>query len=106
MAETGRHEAPSPLVETSWLSERLDNPDVRTLDCSAVFESTGALKTDRAITYCGGGVAASLDALALTILGVPHVAVYHGSMAEWNADPTLPMETDCPMTLEPGRPRC
>ena len=28
MAETGGHNAPSPLVETSWLSERLDNPDV------------------------------------------------------------------------------
>ena len=59
-----------------------------------VFESAVALKTDSAITYCGGGVAASLDALALTLLGVPHVAVYHGSMAEWTADTALPMETD------------
>ena len=129
MIETGEHEAPSPLVETSWLSERLDNPDGKTsiinglsaaehsgrvirfpragsvnVDCEilvdpnshtllptdklqTVFESAGALKTNRAITYCGGGVAASLDALALTLLGVPHVAVYHGSMVEWTADP-------------------
>ncbi len=78
--------------------ERLVAPDTHTMlpddQLRTVFESAGALKTDRAITYCGGGVAASLDALALTILGVPHVAVYHGSMAEWTADPALPMETD------------
>ena len=78
--------------------ELLVDPDTHTMlpddQLRTVFESAGALKTDRAITYCGGGVAASLDALALTLLGVPHVAVYHGSMAEWTADPALPMETD------------
>ncbi|HLF12267.1 MAG TPA: sulfurtransferase, partial [Gammaproteobacteria bacterium] len=31
--------------------------------------------------------------LALTLLGVRDVAVYDGSLAEWTADPTLPMET-------------
>ena len=52
-----------------------------------------ALRSDSVITYCGGGVAASSDALALTLLGHDNVAVYDGSMLEWAADPELPLET-------------
>jgi thiosulfate/3-mercaptopyruvate sulfurtransferase len=58
-----------------------------------LFVQAGALPGTAAITYCGAGIAASSDALALTLLGVPSVAVYDGSLAEWTADPTLPMET-------------
>lgn len=57
------------------------------------FEAAGALGGNRTITYCGGGIAATSDALALAVLGVPNVAVYDGSLAEWTADPNLPMET-------------
>ncbi len=46
----------------------------------------------RKITYCGGGIAATADALALTLLGEEDVAVYDGSLAEWTADPALPLE--------------
>lgn len=58
-----------------------------------LFEKTGAVTADRVITYCGGGVAASSDALALVCLGIKNVAVYDGSLSEWAADPSLPMET-------------
>ncbi|MGA9253755.1 MAG: sulfurtransferase [Roseobacter sp.] len=58
-----------------------------------LFDSVDALNVKRVITYCGGGVAASLDALTVTLLGGPDVAVYHGSLAEWTEDPDLPMET-------------
>ena len=47
---------------------------------------------DRAITYCGGGVAAALDAFAMTRLGFEDVAVYAASLQEWAADPDNPME--------------
>lgn len=57
-----------------------------------LFAQAGALDGERAITYCGAGVAASSDALALTLLG-RDVAVYDGSLAEWTADPDLPMES-------------
>ncbi|HLB30626.1 MAG TPA: sulfurtransferase [Gammaproteobacteria bacterium] len=57
------------------------------------FAPTGALASPRVITYCGGGIAASSDALALTLLGVENVAVYDGSLSEWTLDPSLPLET-------------
>jgi thiosulfate/3-mercaptopyruvate sulfurtransferase len=57
-----------------------------------LFEEAGALGAERFITYCGAGIAASSDALALALLGVDNVAVYDGSLAEWAADPALPME--------------
>jgi thiosulfate/3-mercaptopyruvate sulfurtransferase len=57
------------------------------------FEAVGATGSERVITYCGGGIAASSDAFVLTLLGVDNVAVYDGSLSEWAADPALPMET-------------
>jgi thiosulfate/3-mercaptopyruvate sulfurtransferase len=56
------------------------------------FEAIGAFDK-RVITYCGGGIAASADALALVMLGHPEVRLYDASLGEWAADPTLPMET-------------
>jgi thiosulfate/3-mercaptopyruvate sulfurtransferase len=44
----------------------------------------------RVVTYCGGGVSATLDAFALTLLGEPDVAVHDGSMGDWMTDPALP----------------
>jgi thiosulfate/3-mercaptopyruvate sulfurtransferase len=46
----------------------------------------------RKITYCGGGIAAAGDALALYLLGEPDVAIYDGSLREWTSDETLPLE--------------
>lgn len=46
----------------------------------------------RKVTYCGGGIAATSDALVLELLGERDVAVYDASMAEWTADPSLPLE--------------
>jgi thiosulfate/3-mercaptopyruvate sulfurtransferase len=57
------------------------------------FSTTGALEKDRVICYCGGGIAATQNAFALSMLGHPSVAVYDGSLDEWSRDPELPMET-------------
>lgn len=46
----------------------------------------------RIITYCGGGIVASTDAFVLTRLGFKNVAVYMGSLEEWTADSTNPMQ--------------
>jgi len=56
------------------------------------FEAVGAMDR-QVITYCGGGIAASADALALTMLGHPDVKLYDASLSEWAKDPNLPMET-------------
>jgi thiosulfate/3-mercaptopyruvate sulfurtransferase len=56
------------------------------------FEAGGAFGK-RAITYCGGGIAASADAFALVLLGHRDVRLYDASLSEWAIDPTLPMET-------------
>jgi thiosulfate/3-mercaptopyruvate sulfurtransferase len=57
-----------------------------------IFAAAGVLDAPRTITYCGAGIAASSAALALALLGVENVAVYDGSLAEWTADSSLPME--------------
>ena len=45
------------------------------------------------IAYCGGGIAASADAMILTMLGHTDVRIYDASLSEWAKDETLPMET-------------
>jgi len=58
------------------------------------FEAVGAAPDKRVLVYCGGGIAASLDAFVLTaILGHKNVAIYDNSMQEWSNDASLPMET-------------
>ena len=60
-----------------------------------LFREAGALgdkSPRRTVTYCGGGIAASSDALILTMLGAADVAVYDNSLSEWARDPSLPME--------------
>ena len=47
----------------------------------------------RHITYCGGGILASLNDFAMARLGFEDVAVYTASLQEWAADPENPMET-------------
>jgi len=47
----------------------------------------------RVISYCGGGIAATLTGFALRQLGHANVGVYDGSLNEWSRDPKLPMET-------------
>ncbi|MGX1549426.1 sulfurtransferase [Streptomyces adustus] len=45
------------------------------------------------VLCCGGGISATLLALAFTLAGRPDVRVYDGSLEEWTADPHLPVLT-------------
>jgi thiosulfate/3-mercaptopyruvate sulfurtransferase len=63
-------------------------------DLRAAFDGVGTTPDKRVLVYCGGGIAATLDAFVLTaLLGYTNVSVYDNSMQEWSNDPSLPMET-------------
>ena len=55
------------------------------------LHEVGAFDAPAAITYCGGAIAATVDAFCLALLGHERVSVYDGSLMEWTADPDLPM---------------
>ena len=56
------------------------------------LEAKGLLSAPRVISYCGGGISATIDAFACLLVGQERVAVYDGSMSEWVRDEALPME--------------
>lgn len=56
------------------------------------LQAQGVLDAQRAVTYCGGGIAATLPAFAAFLAAGVEVAVYDGSLSEWTADESLPVE--------------
>ena len=74
--------------------EILDEGCFRSADAlKTLFSDKGILDKSRVIAYCGGGISATIDALALTLIGHDNVAVYDGSMSEWVMDESLPLIT-------------
>ena len=61
---------------------------------AAIFASARATPDKRILNYCGGGIAATLDAFLQHQLGYTDIAVYDASMSEWAKDEALPIETD------------
>ena len=45
----------------------------------------------KTILYCGGGVSAAIDAIALAMLGHEDLTIYDGSMYEWCLSEDLPL---------------
>ncbi|MES2092381.1 MAG: rhodanese-like domain-containing protein [Actinomycetota bacterium] len=58
----------------------------------AAYAAEGVTGAEEVLLYCGGGISASANALTLVELGVTAVRIYDGSLEEWSADETLPLE--------------
>ena len=57
-----------------------------------VKESVGDVAADRLVCYCGSGVTACHNLLALEHAGLKGAKLYAGSWSEWSADPSRPVE--------------
>jgi thiosulfate/3-mercaptopyruvate sulfurtransferase len=118
VAAVSRHETPGTLVcalpKTGFAGttptryrRRGHIPGSLNLPARDLLDKAGRFKDKAALTeivdqalgpaegpvllYCGGGISAALDALALTLIGRSDVVIYDGSLQEWSARPDLPL---------------
>jgi len=70
------------------------DPDGRFLPPAALRERFAALGVDDGTpvaVYCGSGVTAAHELVALTVAGLTGAALYPGSWSQWSADSTRPI---------------
>ena len=70
-------------------------PDGRFLDAAALrrrFEAIGVSAGEPVTAYCGSGVTAAHEVLALELAGWPGAALYAASWSGWVADPAHAVE--------------
>jgi thiosulfate/3-mercaptopyruvate sulfurtransferase len=84
-----------PGAQSAWCRDNLaaDATLLDPADLAARFSALGALDADQVITYCGSGVSACHNLLALHVAGRDDAALYVGSWSEWGADPSRPLAT-------------
>jgi thiosulfate/3-mercaptopyruvate sulfurtransferase len=80
---------PGSVVDAEWLLEHQDQ--VTIAECGV---GAGA----PAVAYCGSGVTACHDLLALERAGLGRAALFPESWSAWGGDPGRPAETGPPST--------
>jgi thiosulfate/3-mercaptopyruvate sulfurtransferase len=68
-------------------------PEGRFLERGALerrYDAAGARRSATVVCYCGSGVTACHDLLALALVGREDALLYEGSWSDWAADETLP----------------
>ena len=79
-------------------------PFLENLDASGTFksaselaarfrEASGGVAPDHLIAYCGSGVTACQNLVAMEHAGIKGAKLYPGSWSEWSSDPSRPMTT-------------
>ena len=63
-------------------------------------EALGGVGSDRVVCYCGSGVTACHNLLALEHAGLRGARLFPGSWSEWSADPARPVEIE--KSVDPG----
>jgi thiosulfate/3-mercaptopyruvate sulfurtransferase len=56
-------------------------------------EVLGERSPDQVVMYCGSGVSACQNLLAMEHAGLSGTKLYPGSWSEWSSDPGRPVET-------------
>jgi thiosulfate/3-mercaptopyruvate sulfurtransferase len=78
-------------VSAPWAGNLGDDGRFRSAD--ELRERFAAAADRPAIAYCGSGVTACHDLLAMELAGITGTALYPGSWSQWGADESRPAET-------------
>jgi thiosulfate/3-mercaptopyruvate sulfurtransferase len=70
--------------------KRFKSPDALR---AALESDLGGAAPNEVVMYCGSGVTACHNLLAMEVAGLPGARIFPGSWSEWSADPTRPVET-------------
>ena len=62
-------------------------------DLKTRFEDLGLNEADEVVVYCGSGVSASVDLIALEEAGIKNAKLYVGSWSDWSSYPHNPVAT-------------
>jgi thiosulfate/3-mercaptopyruvate sulfurtransferase len=57
------------------------------------YHHLGVAEAEQVIAYCGSGVSACLDVLAMEHAGLPRPRLFVASWSGWASDPTRPAAT-------------
>jgi len=73
-----------------WSSNLVDGRFAPAEELRARYQSLGVLDASDVIVYCGSGVTACHDLLALERAGISGAKLYEGSWSDWARDASLP----------------
>ena len=84
----------SSIYEQAHISGSSNHPFTNLMNDSIAFVANDVIadhlkpetQYERVITYCGGGIAATVNAIAHLMAGNQNIAVYDGSMFEWSGE--------------------
>ncbi len=86
-----------PSATNHFFKENLDN-EGRFLSVNVLRrrlqDAIAGVRPDHVVCYCGSGVTACHDVLALEHVGLSGARLYPGSWSEWSSDPARPVERE------------